>query len=460
MEGLPARRAALEALRQVDEDGAWSTVAVPAVVGDLPERRDRAFASHLAYESLRWEGTLDHLLADHVRRGLDDVEPALLRVLRLGALQLWHSDVPPHAAVQTSVELAREAVPERRGDGAAGFVNGVLRSLSRALADGGPRWPEDPRDRTAMTTGHPRWVVDELADRLGLARTAAVLAADSSPAATTLRARDDRDGLLAELRAAGVDATPGDQAPEAVHVAGVDPRTLVAVAEGRARPQDEASMLVVHAAGVQPGDRVLDLCAGPGGKATHLATLAGPGGSVTAVELHDHRARQVSEAAAAMGLEVDVRVGDATDPPLDDQERFDVVLVDAPCTGLGVGRRRPEVRWRRRPEDVEALAGIQRELLSSAGRWVATGGRLVYAVCTWTHGETDAVIDAATPDGLVCTSRRQLLPDSDGTDGMYIATFVHAADVPAHDEDGAEDRGEDDAEDDAEDGAEEDAPLV
>ncbi len=425
VEGLPARRAALAALQQVDEDDAWSTVAVPSAVDVLDERRDRAFASHLAYETLRWEGTLDHLLGQHLNRPMSDVEPALRRILRLGALQLWHSDVPAHAAVQTSVELAREAVPQRRAKGASGFVNGVLRSLARALAAQPPRWPQEPRDRTALTTGHPRWVVDELADRLGLPRAAAVLASDSDPAGTTLRARDDRDELVAELRAAGVAAEVGQHAPEAVHVTGVDPRSIPAVAEGRARPQDEASMLVVHAAGVEAGDRVLDLCAGPGGKTTHLATLAGPEGRVVAVELHEHRARQVAAAAAAMGLEVDVRVGDAAAPPLDPDERFERVLLDAPCTGLGVGRRRPEVRWRRSPEDVEALAVIQRRLLASAGRWLAPGGRLVYAVCTWTGAETEAVVEAATPDGLVCTGRRQLLPDTDGTDGMFIATFEH-----------------------------------
>ena len=426
VEGLPARRAALTALTQVGQDGAWSTVAVPAAVDGLAARRDRAFASHLAYETLRWQGTLDHLLAGHVRRDLSDVEPALRRVLRLGALQLWHSDVPAHAAVQTSVELARDVVPRRRADGAAGFVNGVLRSLARALAAAPPRWPTEPRDRTALTTGHPRWIVDELADRVGLPRAAAVLAADSDPAATTLRARDDRDALLAELREQGVSAAAGRHAPEAVVVESVDPRTLTAVVEGRARPQDEASMLVVHAAAVEPGDRVLDLCAGPGGKTTHLATLTGPAGSVTAVELHDHRAREVAAAAEAMGLTVDVRTGDAREPPLDPGVRFDAVLLDAPCTGLGVGRRRPEVRWRRGPGDVAALAVIQRELLAAAGRWLAPGGRLVYAVCTWTGAETDDVVDAATPAGLLCTSRRQLLPDRDGTDGMFIAVLEHA----------------------------------
>lgn len=399
---------------------------------ELAEVRDRAFASHLAYETLRWQGTLDHLLRAHSRRPLDDIEPALLRILRLGALQLWRSDVPAHAAVQTSAELAREAVPRRRGDGAAGFVNGILRSLGRQLADDGPQWPDDPVAHVAMTTGHPRWVVEDLAERLGHERVAAVLAADSDPAGVTLRARDARDELLAELQAAGVEARPGANAPEAIEVEGVDPRTLSAVREGRARPQDEASMLVAHATGAGPGDRVLDLCAGPGGKTTHLATLVGPTGGVTALELHPHRARRVREAAATMGVDVEVVVGDALDAPLDADRRFDVVLLDAPCSGLGVGRRRPEIRWRRTPDEVDELADLQRRLLHAAARWLAPGGRLVYAVCTWTAAETDRVVDDATPDGLVCVERRQLLPDVDGTDGMYIAAFTHGGQPATH----------------------------
>jgi 16S rRNA (cytosine967-C5)-methyltransferase len=275
--------------------------------------------------------------------------------------------------------------------------------------------------------------VEELGTRLGPERAAAVLAADSEPAGVTLRARDDRDALLAELRATGVAAEPGAHAPEAVRVQGVDPRTLPSVREGRARPQDEASMLVAHATRATPGERVLDLCAGPGGKTTHLATLVGPSGHVTAIELHPHRARRVGDAARRMGVDVEVLVGDALDPPLDADRRFDVVLLDAPCSGLGVGRRRPEIRWRRTPDEVDDLAALQRRLLGGAGRWLAPGGRLVYAVCTWTAAETDAVVDAATPDGLVCRDRRQLLPDRDGTDGMYIATFTRRDAVTTQD---------------------------
>jgi 16S rRNA (cytosine967-C5)-methyltransferase len=426
---LRARKAALGVLEAVEERGAWSTTVVPNAIKELSDPRDRGFAAHLAYETIRWQGTLDYLMQPACSRPLEEVEPALRRVLRLGTLQLWRSNVPPHAAVTTSVDLARGVVPHGRAQGAGGFVNGVLRAVARSLEGDGPHWPADARERAALITGHPRWMVDDLADRMGLERATAALAADSESPGPTLRAVGDRDALLAELRAAGIDAEPGMNAPESIRISGVDPRTIPAVIEGRARPQDEASMMVVHAAQVQPGDRVLDLCAGPGGKTTHLATLTGPTGSVVAVEMHQHRAQAIERAAETLGVDgwVQVRVADAAHPQLHEDDRFDVILLDAPCSGLGTGRRRPEVRWKRTPSDVEALGALQRRLLASAGRWLAPGGRLVYAVCTWTAGETDDVVDAATPSGMVVESRRQLLPDVEDTDGMYLAVLTHAS---------------------------------
>jgi 16S rRNA (cytosine967-C5)-methyltransferase len=429
--GLAARRAALAALRAVDEDGAWSNLAVPAAIAALPDERDRGFAAHLAYDTLRWEGTLDWALGQVLTRPLDDVEPALQRVLRLGALQLLRSAVPARAAVATSVALAREQVPRKRAAGAAGFVNGVLRALARRAAQ--LPWPDPaaaPVEHLALTTGHPPWVVADLLDRHPFERVAAILAADDEPPGLTLRATGDRAALLAELRAAGIVAEPG-ALDVAVRAPGADPRRLAAVREGRAVPQDEASMRVVAATGTRPGDRVLDLCAGPGGKATFLAGLAGPDGRVVGVELHPHRAELVRAAAARQGVAVDVRVGDAADPPLAADERFERVLLDAPCTGLGTGRRRPEVRWRRRPEDAAALAALQRRLLVAAAGRVAPGGTLTYAVCTWTAVETDAVVDAVAPDlaraGLQAGERVQLWPDRDATDGMYLATWTRPA---------------------------------
>ncbi|HEX2027351.1 MAG TPA: transcription antitermination factor NusB, partial [Nitriliruptorales bacterium] len=340
--GVAARRAALDALTAVDERDAYSNLAVPVAVADLADARDRALASHLAYDTLRWEGTLDWALAHVIDRDLADVEPVLRRVLRLGALQLLRTDVPPRAAVSTAVALARGAVPGRRARGAAGFVNGVLRALARRVSD--LPWPaeaDDPVGHLVLTTAHPAWIVTELRDRLG-GEARAALEGDNRPPGLTLRATADRAALLAELHAEGIDATPGQLAPEAVHAPGADPRRLAAVTAGRALPQDEASMLVAHATRVRSGDRVLDMCAGPGGKSTHLAALVGPTGEVTAVELHPHRARLIEDTAARVGVPVQVVVGDATDPPVSDG--YDAVLVDAPCTGLGTGRCRPEVR--------------------------------------------------------------------------------------------------------------------
>lgn len=426
-EGLASRRAALRAVRAVEDDGAFSNLVVPQAVAALPDPRERAFASNLAYATLRWRGTLDWALDQVLRRPRDEVEPALLRVLRTGACQLLRLRVPDRAAVDTSAALARDAVPRGRAGGAAGFVNGVLRQLARRAGADSLPWPDpdlDPVGHLALTTGHPRWAVADLRERLGHPAAAAVLAADNEPPGLSLRAAGDRAALVSELRSAGFDARPGT-APEAVRAPGADPRRLPAVAEGRATPQDEASMQVVHAAGVRPGDRILDLCAGPGGKSTHLAVLAGPAGHVVAVEAHAHRARLVGDAAARLGVTVDVRVGDARHVP--DEGGFDVVLLDAPCTGLGTGRRRPEVRWRRTSDDVTSLAALQAELLAAAARRVRAGGTLVYAVCTWTAAETVGVAHGTAAPRWPRLTERQLRPDTDDTDGMYLHVWQRPA---------------------------------
>ena len=443
--GLPARRAALAAVAAVEIDGTWSNLAVPEAVGSLPDAQDRSFASHLAYDQLRWEATLDWALSQVLSRPLDDVEPALRRVLRLGALQVLKSGVPERAAVDTSVSLAREQVPTPRAKGAGGFVNGVLRALIRQR-DALP-WPDpesEPVERLALDHGHPRWIVSELHSRFGYERTAAILDGDNHAPGLTLRATGDRDELLEELQALGLDAHAGTL-PMAVRAPGGDPRRLAAVAEGRAVPQDEASMHVVAACEVAPGMRVLDLCAGPGGKTTALAQAAGEDGQVVAVERHERRARMIADVGARLGVAIDVRVGDATQDlaaskPLAaggdaadaggraqaGEDGFDVVLLDAPCTGLGTGRRRPEVRWRKQRTDVTDLAALQRRLLERAVDQVRPGGRLVYSVCTWTAEETDRVadhLDVAQASRLQPLSRRQLWPDTDGTDGMFIAVW-------------------------------------
>jgi 16S rRNA (cytosine967-C5)-methyltransferase len=433
-------------LRRVHADGAWSGPALDTALRRSGlEARDRAFAANLAYATLRWEGTLDWALRSVVDRPLEQVQPEVLDVLRLGAWQLLYGAVPDRAAVGTAVDVARAEI----GVAVTGFVNGVLRNLSRRK-DGLP-WPPERDERgLALRTGYPPWVVAECRARFG-ADARAVLEAGNDPPGVTLRAVADRDALAAELRAGGLEPQPAALAPEALAVRGADPSTIPAVAQGRAVVQDEASMVVARALAAGQGARwrALDLCAAPGGKTTHLAQL---GATVAAADLRLARARLVAQAAdrtraqvaeagnrtaaqSPSGRVLGVVAADSARPPWK-PGTFDGVLLDAPCTGLGVVRRRPELRWRREAGDVERLATLQLTLLEAAAELVRPGGVLVYSVCTWTVAETSGVVslfaalhgdrftaqDTAAAGGLDSGPGAgvQLDPFHHGTDGMYL----------------------------------------
>lgn len=423
--GIEARQAALTALTAIGE-GAWSTTAVQRVIDQLPNARDRAFMSHLVYETVRWQGSIDHALASVSVRPLEQIEPELLNILRLGVAQLCVSRVPARAAVDTSVTLAKRTVPAARKNAAGGFVNGLLRAVARQ----GPGFSwlvDDTTDvttRLSLTTGHPRWIVSAVLAQCDANEAEAFLTANNTSPGVTLRAITNRDEALAVLQENGVDATAGAH-PQAIRTDGFDPSRDPLIKDGAVVVQDEASMYVVDATDVKLGHSVLDLCAGPGGKALDLAGRVGADGRVVAVELHPHRAQMITDAAKRVSLTVDVRIGDATKPPLAADELFDRVLVDAPCSGLGTGRRRPEVRWRKQPEDVTSLKSLQHELLEAAWRHTRPGGLLTYAVCTYTADETRGVCETfhrAHPEAVLVTSR-QLLPHVDDTDGMFYATW-------------------------------------
>jgi 16S rRNA (cytosine967-C5)-methyltransferase len=301
-------------------------------------------------------------------------------------------------------------------------------------------WPPADTDRgLGLRTGYAEWIVAGARTRFGL-DAAALLEAGNEPPGVTLRAVGDADALAAELTSDGLDVHRGHLAPEALRVGALDPAGIAAVAEGRAVVQDEASMVVARAAaeGRSGSWRALDVAAAPGGKSTHLAQL---GGWVASADLHPSRARMIGDAAARIGVADRVApvVADGTRAPWP-AEAFDVVLLDAPCTGLGVVRRRPDVRWRREAEDVKRLAGLQADLLEKAANAVAAEGTLLYSVCTWTVEETVGVIEgflvmngdrfvvdpldlpgaalAGTSDPGV-----QLAPHTNGTDGMYLCRF-------------------------------------
>lgn len=429
-EGVAARHTAWTALSQISGRAAWASPVVDTVLSASGlDARDRAFAANLVFSTLRWQGTLDWILSHLVDRGLDRVQPDVVDVLRLGTYELRHGAAPAHAVVDTWVQVTRRVAGPRP----TGFVNGVLRNVDRRAAK--LPWPDRATDHgLGLASGYPAWVVGAARERFGDDRAAAVLDAGNRPADLALRAVAPREQVLATLAADGVTAKPGTLSPDAVVLTERRvPADLDVIADGLAVVQDQSSQMVGHIAaeGLAPGAVAVDLCAAPGGKATHLAQS---GLAVTAVDRHAGRLRQVADLADRLGLDVTTVVADGRDSGLRPASA-DLVLVDAPCSGLGVVRRRPELRWRKDPADIPRLARLQQELLTAAADLVRPGGRVVYSVCTWTVAETDrvvrAVLDAGRLQGLEppavgtpTAHGSQLAPDRDEGDGMYIA--VHA----------------------------------
>jgi 16S rRNA (cytosine967-C5)-methyltransferase len=418
------RRVAYDVLQAVRTQDAYANLVLP---GLLRERgisgRDAALATELAYGALRGQGLYDAVIAACVDRPLDRIDPPVLDVLRLGTHQLLRTRIPPHAAVSATVDLARRVVSA----GPVAFVNAVLRKVAaKDLAT----WvaelkPVDDRlAALAFEHSHPRWIASAFRDALGgdLWQTGAALAADDTrPEVHLVARRMTRDELVA---ASG--GTPGPWSPYAVRLGEGDPGALGAVQHGQAGVQDEGSQLVAVALAQAPlegRDRLwVDLCAGPGGKAALLSALGERRGArLLGLELQHHRARLVRRSGVA-----DVVTADSRTPPLPPGS-VDRVLLDAPCSGLGALRRRPEARWRRQPSDLPALMRLQAELLASAVRLLRPGGVLVYATCSPHLAETVVPVSDLLRGGQVeQLDARPLLPGvPDLGDGPAVQLWPH-----------------------------------
>ena len=429
----PARLVAFEVLKAVRVEDAYTNLVLPSLLKRHGlSGRDAAFATELASGTIRWQGTYDAILASCIDRQLSKVESKVLDALRLGTHQLLAMRVPTHAAISTTVDLVRFRV----SSGAAGFANAVLRKVS---AQDLAAWVAQVAPDPATAYSHPAWVVDELRAALGRDdELEALLAADNESPKVTLVARPGR---------ATRDELPGEPtsfSPYGVVLAGGDPGQLPAVVKGRAGVQDEGSQLVAIAAAAAPVDgadvRWLDLCAGPGGKAALLAALAAQrGAGLVASERQQHRALLVKRALRRAAGVAGIVTADGTAPPYR-PGAFDRVLVDAPCTGLGALRRRPEARWRRRPSDVTELVQLQELLLASALDLTRPGGVVLYATCSPVLAETSGVVSAVLGrrDDAVLENAGALLPDvpdaggplpgtvqlwphRHGTDAMFLA---------------------------------------
>ncbi|HEX5401963.1 MAG TPA: RsmB/NOP family class I SAM-dependent RNA methyltransferase [Pseudonocardiaceae bacterium] len=446
----PARQAALDTLRAVRERDAYANLVLPGLLrARRITGRDAALATELAYGASRAQGLLDQILADCTDRPLSTVDGAVLDALRLGAYQLLRTRIPAHAAVGATVDLVRGAA----GSPIAGFVNAVLRKVSEHdeqawMTKLAPDRDVDPVGHLAFVTAHPRWIAQAFAAALGDTGDdlAAALAADDRRPAVHLAARPGE--VTSEELAAMTGGEIAPYSPYGVHLepgAG-DPGDLDPVRERLAAVQDEGSQLCAVALTRAPltgrDANWLDLCAGPGGKAVLLGALAAiSGATVDAVEKAPHRADLVRKAVT--GLPVAVHVTDGREPEDLPVAEYDRILVDAPCTGLGALRRRPEARWRRTPGDVADLAKLQRELLLSALRLVRPGGVIAYVVCSPHLSETTGLVtdvlrrasaemlDAreffpGVPD-LGAGPYVQLWPHRHGTDAMFCAMLRRPA---------------------------------
>ncbi len=422
-----ARQVALEVVRRVADEGAYSNRLLPAALARSGlDQRDRALVTELAYGTLRHVPELDAAIGARAARPIARMTPGARAALRLGAYQLLHMRIPAHAAVGETVGIV---VARERG-----FVNAILRRLAKEP----PAPPAGADDQAiSLRTGMAPWAVKELGKLLGPdeVERAALAFGERGPLALRVNTcRATVDEVTDALRSAGYAPEIGSVHPECVLLRGGDPTSLPGWDEGWISVQDQASAFVVETLAPEPGDRVLDICAAPGGKTAFIACRIGEEGRVAAADLHPDRTGLIPAGLERLGLKAFVLVQDAITPAV--RGPFDRVLVDAPCSGIGSARRRPELLWRPRREELSRLARLQVEIAAAGAGLLRPGGRLVYSVCTFPRAETDAACDAIVrhrpdlvpvespgPRGADPAFRHRLWPHRHGTDGMFVATF-------------------------------------
>lgn len=453
-----ARQWAFEILSRITTQQSYANLSLQEALrtAHLPDR-DKALCTTLVYGTVQRQRSLDAILQEHCSRQLRELDKRVLVLLRMTAYQLLYLDkVPAYAALNDGVELCKGVNAK-----ASGFVNAVIRGLLRdgrsaalrlqALTQDNPDWA----DTAGLQHSYPTWLVRRLAARFGRDRTTAMLSACNEPPSLSVRVnslRTTRDALLGQLAERGDEtAQPSELSPHGIRFSrGFDVSDWDAWLDGVVTVQDEGAMLVAPLLQLHGRERVLDLCAAPGGKTTHIAELQSDRGSIAACDLHPHKLKLIQEATARLRLhsiKVEAADGRTLAGRTDWQGSFDAVLVDAPCSGFGVLRHRPEIRWQRTEQDVLSLASLQVELLRAAVDLVRPGGVVVYSTCTLLPEENEDVVAqvvealgsdvtqenvlADLPLALRTVGSRTddgdntgdclLTPEQFGTDGFYMA---------------------------------------
>ena len=428
---------AFEILRRVEEEAAYASVLLTQKEVLLSDR-DRSLSHELTMGVLRWQLKLDHYISHYAERDIARLDVPVRIALRLGLYQLrFLSRIPPSAAVNEAVNLVRFA----RLRSAEKFVNAVLRRAVREPDYDPLDRIDDALERLAFETSHPRWLIERWSAAFGVAEASAFARANNEAAPVSFRIanRDaNQNDILEKLRTAGASLVPSELVRSGWRITGATSLLHQLTQSGEVYIQDEASQLVAHVLAAQAGQRVLDVCAAPGSKTTHISVLTNDHALVIAGDLHSHRLRVVANSARLQGLRgLHCATVDGLQGLPFHEASFHRVLVDAPCSGTGTLRRNPEIRWRIRAQDITELSARQKRLLSNAAKMVSPRGRLVYSTCSVEPEENEGVVRAfleaedcfsriqppvepalITEDGFVRT-----WPHRQGTDGFFIALF-------------------------------------
>jgi len=435
----PARLAAFDALKEI-ETGKFSS-AVLANTDPQLSSLDRALCHELVLGVLRWQLHLDAIVEHFAKRKIETLDPPVLRALRLGIYQIrFLSRVPASAAVNESVNLVRRA----RLSSARSFVNAVLRRAAREPDYSPAADIADPLERIAIHTSHPRWLIERWSEAFGVEETELMARANNEPPPIAIRVvktlADEKD-VLEKLRSAGAQLLPSEIAKSAWRVSGATAKLRELSERGELYIQDEASQLVGEVLNAQPGDRVLDVCAAPGGKTTLIAERASDEADVVAMDVSPRRLATIERAIQLHHLKsIELMLGDASAPLPFDSGSFDRVLLDAPCSGTGTLRQNPEIRWRLTNDDITQLAEQQKRFLMNAAAVVKPGGLLVYSTCSIEAEENEEVVrdflssnnqltQVSLPvkaDLVTNSGAARTWPHRQGTDGFFIAAFRRA----------------------------------
>ncbi len=428
-----AREAVYQILRKCFDQGAYANIALQALSRNDYSRTDRAFATEMVYGTVSWRRTLDYVLGGFASIPIRKMSPQVHTLLMMGAYQILYMDrVPDSAACNTSVDLAKVHCKK-----SSGFVNGVLRSLVRGKED--IRWPdqnEDPITSLGVRYSYPDWMVATWCTQFGRETAEALMAAGNTHPPLTIRVnrmKNNREALLSVLEEEFITASPGEVCEDAIVLHSPEQfNKLNSFLEGRFSVQDESAMLVAQILDPQPGEMVLDMCCAPGGKTTHIAERMQNQGHVLGWDLHANKLPLVMESANRLDISIiEVAEQDAEIHKPEMVGRCDRVLVDVPCSGTGIIRRKPDIKWHRSPSDIGALVEIQKKILYNASSYIKDDGILVYSTCSMEKEENEGVCDwflqkmqvSQTGSAFVLEETKKLYPTNPETDGFFIARF-------------------------------------